>query len=66
MNKAISIAKGEYCIFMNSGDSFVDDNVLSDIANFIAIHKIKDSTDCSCIILMVSIFKYYNHALYYL
>lgn len=32
MNKAIGIAKGEYILFLNSGDIFCDDKVLSDIA----------------------------------
>ena len=29
MNKGIDVAKGEYCIFLNSGDSFCDYQTLS-------------------------------------
>lgn len=30
MNKGIRQAQGEYCLFLNAGDSLVDDNVISD------------------------------------
>lgn len=39
MNKGILKASGDYCIFMNSGDSFFDKNVLR---SFVEIHPYKD------------------------
>ena len=39
MNQAIELVKGSYFIFMNAGDSFYDENVLSKIANVILKRK---------------------------
>jgi glycosyltransferase involved in cell wall biosynthesis len=33
MNKGLKIAKGEYCLFLNSGDTLVDSNILSKVFN---------------------------------
>lgn len=32
MNKGIAVAKGDYCLFLNSGDTFFDDNVLEKVS----------------------------------
>lgn len=39
MNKAVEYAEGDYCIFMNSGDSFYDKFVLN---NFLAVNPTAD------------------------
>ena len=34
MNKGIAHASGDYCVFMNAGDSFYDENTLSHVAKY--------------------------------
>lgn len=34
MNKGVDVAKGEYCIFMNSGDCFFSPDILNFVANY--------------------------------
>jgi len=40
MNKGIKVAKGEYCLFLNSGDFFVDNYVLEKIFSYKIISDI--------------------------
>lgn len=40
MNQAIQYVTGDYCIFMNTGDTFFDENVLHNIHTFIEKRKI--------------------------
>lgn len=35
MNKGVKLACGDYCIFMNAGDRFVNDSVLSAVSQFL-------------------------------
>lgn len=35
MNKGIAVANGEYCLFLNSGDTFYDDNVLKNASGLL-------------------------------
>lgn len=38
MNKGVSVAKGDYCIFMNSGDCFYGNKVLYDVSKIMNEH----------------------------
>lgn len=42
MNKAINVAKGDYILFMNAGDTFVSDTIIEEV--FIELYKNFDST----------------------
>lgn len=39
MNKGISVAKGQYLLFLNSGDSLAHEDVLAKVAPFLKSHK---------------------------
>lgn len=38
MNKGIAMANGQWLYFLNAGDSYVDEGVLSDVAAFLRVH----------------------------
>ncbi|MBI9042253.1 MAG: glycosyltransferase [Lutibacter sp.] len=40
MNKGIKVAKGEYLLFLNSGDHLINTNVLSDCNSFINLYEL--------------------------
>lgn len=44
MNQAISMAKGDYIIFLNAGDTFYDENVLKNVADYIENNHIKNES----------------------
>lgn len=58
MNKAISLAKGEYLIFMNCGDVFYDKEVLSNVNTFL-----KSSDESPDVLYGDTIFRYKSYSL---
>lgn len=42
MNKAIKLAKGEFVVFINAGDTFYNENTLSDVASYLKFHPETD------------------------
>lgn len=47
MNKAMAVAHGEHCIFMNSGDEFYSPTVLSDVAGMGSAYDLGVGKSCS-------------------
>lgn len=42
MNKGVKLSQGDYIVFMNAGDTFYDENTLSDVAIFLKLHTDTD------------------------
>ena len=67
MNKGIDVAKGEYCIFLNSGDWFYDYKILSliiphlDGTDVIAGHVIHDTGNICNVPLKMTVQLLYSH-----